>query len=309
MLYRLSTVYRAENSTSRRQVLRQLIAHKHHDVIRDQVERQIQSEELDGVAYAHVAYAYGHLDISHHAFFEGLKKYIPLHIHAFHLKSISMVAWAFAKIGISSSSSTCSDRDSSSASLSSLSLSSTFQIMSEVVIDQMKIAHCQVISHIAWAFSTLEIPAPKMFKAIADECVSTRERLEKFSEQEMCVLAWSFGRQHYHHAQLFARIAEIACKQIRRYTPQHLQMLFLGFAELGIRDESLFELFANESVVKIAAFSGVCDCVILFFTAAAVVFFEHSSKLDNVRLGVHVREIVESKIDGGTGKTMSRTFV
>jgi hypothetical protein len=124
------------------------------------------------------------------------------------------------------------------------------------VAAQVAVADAQILSHTTWAFSTLGIPARPLFTAIAEECLCTAERLEHFTAQEICVLAWSFGRQRFHHERLFARIAEIAGKQCRSYTPHNLQMLSLALGELNIRDDTLLEHIANESINKMATFSG-----------------------------------------------------
>ena len=242
VLHRLSTVYRAETDPSRRATLCQMIICK-CDLIRGLIEHHIQNQRLDHMAHSHIAYAYAHLDIRHPTFFTSMTQYLSRNIRAFHLKSLSMVAWAYAKIGGDCTRTSAATRD-------------VFKMISQVVSDQIATADPQIISHLTWAFATLEIPAANMFTAIAGECLSCSERLERFNAQEMCILAWSFGRQHHRHDQLFARISEIARKQMHGYTPQHLQMLSLGFGELGIRDEGLLELIANESIAKMSGFSG-----------------------------------------------------
>jgi hypothetical protein len=237
IMHRLSTVYRAEDPR-RREGLRATILSR-SDMLREIVEQQVVSGSMDHVAYAHLAYAYAHLELPNVQFFAAVTSYLQRHTRSFPLKSLSMVAWAYAKIG--------GDKNQAQ---------SAFTIIAEAVADQVSGADAQIISHICWAFATLEVGAQSMFQRIAEECLSTHDRLERFSEQELCVLAWSFGRQHHRHDALFQRIGELARKQMRNYTPQHLQMLSLGFGELGIKDDGLLDLIAQASMANMHNFTG-----------------------------------------------------
>ena len=196
-----------------------------------------KEKEYTTVAYAHIAYALAQLDLAHPSFFMSAMTCITRHIRTISLRSLSLLAWAYAK----------SELDHQ---LRGPVIRDAFNMMAERVMAHVAHADPEIITRVMWAFATLQLQNTALFKTIAAECLTTRARLERFDDQELCLLASSFGRLHHLNEALFARIADLASTQIHHYTPPRLQMLAVGFSEVGVKNETLLHLIAEQILQK-----------------------------------------------------------
>ena len=89
-----------------------------------------------------------------------------------------------------------------------------------------------------WAFATLNIPAPRLFEAVAVEAVA---QIRNFKPQDLANMAWAFAMLNIPAPRLFEVVVAEAVAQIRNFKPQDLANVAWAFAMMGIPSPRLFE--------------------------------------------------------------------
>jgi hypothetical protein len=102
----------------------------------------------------------------------------------------------------------------------------------------------QEISNTAWAFATLNIPAPSLFKNIDEHAFSL---VENGAPQEISNTAWAFATLNVPAPSLFKNIDERASRFVEKGTPQAIANTAWAFATLNTPAPSLFKMIEERA--------------------------------------------------------------
>ena len=108
-----------------------------------------------------------------------------------------------------------------------------------------KIDSDQDLSTLAYAYATLQQPAPALFEAIARELLSKRHALRPTHLSEITVAFVTLrAHQSAAAADLFEALADAAREQLPLFSPHHLVTLLWAYAQAGYAPahRSLFDL-------------------------------------------------------------------
>jgi len=116
----------------------------------------------------------------------------------------------------------------------------------------------QALAYFAWAYGTTGHSSPRLFDAIARECVRA-ERMHGFCVQSLARLAWGFCRADHLAPALFDALGEAACAALtlQRSRPQELVTLATAFADMGHSDPSLFAAIAEAAHGRLREFNAL----------------------------------------------------
>lgn len=121
-----------------------------------------------------------------------------------------------------------------------------------------KIDSDQDLSTLAYAYATLQQPAPALFEAIARELLSKRHALRPTHLSEI-TFAFVTLRAHQSAAaaDLFEALADAAREQLPLFSPHHLVTLLWAYAQAGYAPahRSLFDQAAPHALLRIGGFS------------------------------------------------------
>lgn len=99
----------------------------------------------------------------------------------------------------------------------------------------------QALSNLAWALSTLGVPAKALLERFALHASSTDVGLDKFKPQEISSLAWGLSVGGVRTPSFFEAVEDAVVNQhLEGYNAQKISSLVCAFAEAGASGEQLF---------------------------------------------------------------------
>ncbi|KAL7487866.1 hypothetical protein ACHAW6_013432 [Cyclotella cf. meneghiniana] len=115
-----------------------------------------------------------------------------------------------------------------------------FDKIASEAISQIDKFNGQDLSNMVWAFATLSIQHPDLFKAVGDAVVVTN--LKRFQPQDFSNIVWSFATLHEEHPVMFQSVGDmIAASNLRGFKPQELSNILWAFATLSANHSEMFQ--------------------------------------------------------------------
>jgi 2-polyprenyl-6-methoxyphenol hydroxylase-like FAD-dependent oxidoreductase len=187
-------------------------------------------------------------------------------------QELANVAWAFAKVGVSSFSyeqlfialARAAERRATSFNAQELantawafataghSDATLFAALARAIERNLRDFTVQGLSNTMWAYATGGYADPPLFDAMARVI---QQRVGEFSAQDLAQTAHAFAKVGHNDDALFTALARSAQKQLDSFNSQGLANTVWAFAKAGHSDAALFTAFAEVIRRRVADFN------------------------------------------------------
>jgi hypothetical protein len=101
--------------------------------------------------------------------------------------------------------------------------------------------NAQDISNMMWAFATLKISNPSLFRSVGD-AVARMNDLNEFKPQNLANIVWAYGSMDLQHPGLFKQVGNaIVLKDLKTFNPQNLSNIVWAYATANMQNPDLFK--------------------------------------------------------------------
>jgi hypothetical protein len=107
----------------------------------------------------------------------------------------------------------------------------------------------QDISNMVWAFATLKISNPSLFRSVGDAVVKMND-LNEFKPQGLAITVWAYASMDLQNTGLFQKIADhiVELRGMKSFQPQNFSNIVWAFATANTKHPGLFEKVGNAIV-------------------------------------------------------------
>jgi hypothetical protein len=107
----------------------------------------------------------------------------------------------------------------------------------------------QDISNMVWAFATLKISNPSLFRSVGDAVVRMND-LNEFKPQGLAITVWAYATMDLQNTGLFEKIADhiVELRDMKSFQPQNFSNIVWAFATANTKHPGLFEKVGNAIV-------------------------------------------------------------
>jgi hypothetical protein len=206
------------------------------DAVADATPRVL--EDFNPQAIANTLWAFATKDVAAPDLFETLSNAaLPL-MDRFNAQDLGNTAWACAKAE------KCDSR--------------LFQRIEAQCCRTLHKFEPQNISNVVWSFATAGIPAPNLFRAVADGIVEdgrrNSHRWRRFNAQAFANLVWAYATVKHDHPQMFDVISNAAMTCFDQFDPQNLANFAWAYATVERASPQLFGALAQALLPRLDDF-------------------------------------------------------